>query len=126
MASTESLNRPVASSLGDAISGNESRWLRSNDILPRQLQPPRYDGVPRIVRATISDLEINRFLVTLDDKFRCLVKLACESNNVIGAGVFPARKFSWFELPLIENNKMNKLLTFQQSLGAACDKDRSL
>ena len=105
---------------------NESWWLRSNEILPRQLQPPRCDAVLRIVRAATSDLEIHRFLVTLDDKFRCLVKFACESNNIIGGGVFPARKFSWFELPLMENNKMNKLLTFQQSLGAAYDKDRSL
>lgn len=70
MASTESLNRPVASPLEDIKSDNQWRWRRSNEVLPRQLQLPKCDAIFRISGAAPGNPDISRFLITLDDEFR--------------------------------------------------------
>ena len=50
----------------------------------------------RHIDAATSDLDIGRIFITLDDKFRSLVELACILFYVFGGGVLPTCKFFWF------------------------------
>ena len=38
--------------------------------------------------------DVSRFLITPDDKLRCLVEVACKFGYLFGAGVLPAFKLS--------------------------------
>ena len=46
---------------------------------------------------TIPNPDESRFLITLDDEFRCPVELAYKIVYLVGAGVFPAFKLSYLE-----------------------------
>ena len=48
------------------------------------------------IGATTTNPEVSRFLITLDDQFRCVVELARKFGYLIGARVLPAFKFSCF------------------------------
>ena len=50
--------------------------------------------------ATIANLEVSWFLITLDEEFRCLVELACKISDFVCAGVLPASPCSHF-VPMV-------------------------
>jgi hypothetical protein len=97
IASTESLNGPVASALEYMRSGDRVAlaWVERTRT-PVSFSLPNADVVLRIIGATTTNPEGSRFLIGLDDEFRCLVELARKLGYLIGARVLPAFKFFYY------------------------------
>lgn len=77
----------------------------------------------RTIDESTANLEVKRFLITLDDKFRCLIEFACDSSHVVGAQMLPTIEFLYFRHSSLENDQMTKSPTRQQSLSAASHKE---
>lgn len=50
----------------------------------------------RTAGVTTTNTNVNRFLVTLDDEFCCLIELARKFSYLVGGGVLPAFKLPYF------------------------------
>ena len=93
----ESLNRFVASLLGDIKSVPLIIWLRINGKLPRQLQRSTFDVKFRIIFTNITNRDINWLVSAAYSELRCLVEFVYSVVHLLSTGVRRALKFSCFQ-----------------------------